>query len=64
MPWMANTAYALGATIIPTTGGYIYTAIVAGTSSNFPPNFPTARGATVLDGSSNLAAKHLFYENY
>lgn len=51
MPWQANTAYALGATIIPTTGGFIYTAIVAGTSSNFPPNFPTARYSTVSDGS-------------
>ncbi len=51
MPWMANTAYAIGDTIIPTVGGYIYTAIVAGTTSNFPPNFPTTRFSTVYDGS-------------
>lgn len=51
MPWTANTAYAVGATITPSVGGYIYTAIMAGTSSNFPPNFPTARGATVSDGT-------------
>lgn len=51
MPWTASTAYSIGDTIIPTTGGYIYTAIMAGTSSNFPPNFPSDRYATVADGS-------------
>lgn len=50
-PWLPNHAYALGDTIIPVIGGYIYEAIQAGTSDAFPPNFPTARYATVSDGS-------------
>lgn len=50
-PWQAMHAYSVGDTIIPTTGGYIYTATMAGISANFPPNFPSGRYATVTDGT-------------
>lgn len=57
--WQANTAYvttvsALGLEcfIIPATeNGFLYQAIVAGTSAGSPPSFPTTPGMTVIDGS-------------
>jgi hypothetical protein len=49
--WTASTAFAAGAIVRPTTGnGYLYRAQAAGTTSSSQPSWPTAIGATVVDG--------------
>lgn len=55
--WVANTAYAVGAVMVPITrNGHRYRAIQPGTSQTGTPAFtfwPTTSGATVTEGASN-----------
>ena len=54
--WAANTAYRIGSIRRPTTAnGHIYRCVVAGTSGSTEPSWPTARGATVTDGTVTWA---------
>lgn len=54
--WAATTAYALGATVVPTPrNAHFYRVTVAGTSGATQPNFPTTAGATVADGTVTWA---------
>jgi phage tail sheath gpL-like len=60
--WAAATAYALGVTIMPTSGhndGHYYICIVAGTSGGTEPTWPGA-GGTVTDGST-LVWREMIY---
>lgn len=64
--WVANTAYALGATVVPTAGkenGWKYVCTTAGTSNaTTEPTWPTTEGATVTDGTvvwTCYAGQHL-----
>jgi hypothetical protein len=53
--WAANTAYALGAEIIPTSpNGHFYTVSVAGTSSGSEPTWPTTSAATITSGTATF----------
>lgn len=48
--WASSTAYSVGAVVRPSTAnGYIYQAVVAGTSGSSAPSFPTTIGTTVTD---------------
>ena len=51
--WVANTAYALGDIVVPTTlNGYWYECTTAGTShATTEPTWPTTVGGTVTDGT-------------
>lgn len=51
--WAVNTAYALTAMVVPTTpNGWIYRAVVAGTShASTQPVWPTTAGTTITDGT-------------
>ena len=51
--WVANTAYALGDTVVPTIDNtYYYECTTAGTSdATTEPTWPTGTGATVADGT-------------
>src|SRR5262245_22911358 len=54
--WLANTAYALGEVVTPSSGGTVgnghtYRCTTAGTSGATQPSFPTSEGATVTDGT-------------
>ncbi len=53
IPWVANTAYALGDTVVPTVDNtYYYECTTAGTSdASTEPIWPTGTGATVTDGT-------------
>lgn len=48
--WAATTAYIVGDFVLPTIGGLLFQATVAGTSGGSEPTFPTTIGATVVDG--------------
>ncbi len=51
--WQANTAYAVGAEVVPSPrNGHLYRCTVAGTSGAVQPAFPTATGATLADGTA------------
>jgi hypothetical protein len=53
LPWAPSTAYALGATVVPTTrNGHAYTVTTAGASGAMEPPWPTTSGATVADGTA------------
>ena len=60
--WVASTAYALGAWVIPTAGyaGYIYECTVAGTSGTTEPAWPTVDGATVADGTATWTCRNFW----
>lgn len=48
--WQAATVYARGAIVRPTVGnGFVYKAIVGGTSAGSEPTWPTTIGQTVVD---------------
>ncbi|MEM0173540.1 MAG: hypothetical protein QXI16_03425, partial [Sulfolobaceae archaeon] len=50
--WAASTAYAIGATVVPTTAnGYYYKCTTAGTSGSTQPTWTTTVGGTVTDGT-------------
>ena len=50
--WTANTAYTVGQMVIPSPpNGSVYRCTAAGTSGATQPNWPTAAGATVPDGT-------------
>lgn len=50
--WAATTAYTLGTIVRPTAqNGYLYQAVVAGTSAGSQPTWPTTVGLTVVDGT-------------
>ena len=51
-PWKANTLYAAGAIVVPTTpNGFTYIALNAGTSGGTQPTWPQAIDATVTDNT-------------
>lgn len=66
-PWIASTAYALNATVFPTSpNGFYYTCTTAGTTGSTPPTFPSAgSGYTVTDGTvvwtSTGGGKQFYY---
>lgn len=54
--WTLSTAYTLNQIVRPTSGnGFIYQAVVAGTSSGTQPTWPTTIGLTVTDGGVTWA---------
>ncbi len=64
--WLANTAYALGDIVIPTTNnGFWYECTTAGTSGAAEPTWPITEGLTVTDNtvvwtcrSSSIPGQH------
>jgi hypothetical protein len=50
--WAATTAFVQGQIVRPVSGnGFIYMVVVGGTTSGSTPTFPTALGASVVDGT-------------
>ena len=63
--WQANSTYAVGDTIVPSTpNGRIYrvTAITTGTSGAAEPTWPTTEGASVTDGGVTWTEQSLAIE--
>jgi hypothetical protein len=60
--WVANTAYALGAEVVPTAGkenGFRYVCTTAGTShATTEPVWPTTEGATIVDGTVTWTTRY------
>jgi hypothetical protein len=59
VPWVASTAYALGARVVPTTGSAMnyYEATVAGTAGSTQPTWPNS--GTVVDGGVTWTRRDL-----
>lgn len=58
--WAATAAKAVGARVTPTiANGFVYVAIVAGTTAAAQPTWPQIDGATVVDGTATWQAIRL-----
>jgi len=56
--WLASTAYAVGAQVVPTTpNGWIYQAAAAGTGGSTEPVWPVVWGGNVADGTVTWRAE-------
>ena len=56
--WAINTAYALGAIVIPTANnGLWYECTTAGTSAGSEPTWPIVEGATVVDNTATWTCR-------
>jgi len=59
--WVASTAYALGAEVVPTEGkenGFRYVCTSAGTSGTVEPVWPTTEGMTITDGTATWTTRY------